>query len=481
MQFEEFDKKIMEAADHHHPAYDEQAWAKMHKLLDKHLPEKEKKRRRFIWLFFAGFLLAGTGIFITVNSLILKEHKPITAASAITRPENRTAPDKPVDVETKTKPVETDVAAASHAAAAPQQGTAEPGILPTDKPSAVNLKEQGLTKLQTSAAPVNTKTVQPTTAGNKVITSFTQRKVAGKNKKPGQQLTTPKIVSTAEPLNDFVATTIPSSDKQPDAAPAGIQSKTTVIPPATPGDHTDTVTVLAAVQPAKGSDSAVQENKSVAAVNKKATSKKKSQFFLTLSAGPDASFTPSGKPGRIIPVTGAGIGYNYKGRVSIRAGFYNANKVYTAAPDAYNPPPNFYNYYPYLQKVDASCRVYEIPVSVGYHFGQSEKQGWFVSASLSSYIMKRETYNYYYKTSAWGALQNRVSNYRNKNEHIFTVLGFSGGYQRKITDRISLIAEPYLRIPATGVGYGKVKLNSTGILFSLAVQPAAFVPRKQKR
>ena len=42
-------KKIKEAAENHHPAYDEQAWAKMNKLLDKHMPEKEERRRRFAW------------------------------------------------------------------------------------------------------------------------------------------------------------------------------------------------------------------------------------------------------------------------------------------------------------------------------------------------------------------------------------------------------------------------------------------------
>ena len=46
MQSEEFDKKIKEAADHHHPAYDEKAWMKMEKLLDTHLPQKKDDRRR---------------------------------------------------------------------------------------------------------------------------------------------------------------------------------------------------------------------------------------------------------------------------------------------------------------------------------------------------------------------------------------------------------------------------------------------------
>ncbi len=176
-----------------------------------------------------------------------------------------------------------------------------------------------------------------------------------------------------------------------------------------------------------------------------------------------------------------GIGYIYRERLSIRAGFYNAAKVYTANPDAYKAPANFYTYYPYLVKVDADCRVYEIPVSIGYHFGTRKNHSWFVSGTLSSYLMKRETYNYSYKTSAWGTVQQREWTLNNQNQHLFSVLGLSGGYQRKITDRISFIAEPYLRLPFQGVGYGKVKLNSAGMLFSLAIQPAAFIPRKQKK
>ena len=51
MQSEDFDKKIKEAAEHHHPAYDEKAWDKMEKKLDKHMPtEKDDRRRVFFFL-----------------------------------------------------------------------------------------------------------------------------------------------------------------------------------------------------------------------------------------------------------------------------------------------------------------------------------------------------------------------------------------------------------------------------------------------
>jgi hypothetical protein len=33
------------------------------------------------------------------------------------------------------------------------------------------------------------------------------------------------------------------------------------------------------------------------------------------------------------------------------------------------------------------------------------------------------------------------------------------------------MAEPYIKLPLTGVGYGKVKLNSGGVLFSIGVNP----------
>ena len=47
MQSDFFDNKVKEAADHHHPAYDEQAWGRMEKMLDEHLPREKKKRRGF--------------------------------------------------------------------------------------------------------------------------------------------------------------------------------------------------------------------------------------------------------------------------------------------------------------------------------------------------------------------------------------------------------------------------------------------------
>ncbi|MEI9808878.1 MAG: hypothetical protein WDO16_13995 [Bacteroidota bacterium] len=59
MQSEDFDSKVRQAAEQHHPNYDEKAWSKMETLLDKHLPPKKDRRRRIIFFLFTFLLLVG--------------------------------------------------------------------------------------------------------------------------------------------------------------------------------------------------------------------------------------------------------------------------------------------------------------------------------------------------------------------------------------------------------------------------------------
>ncbi len=482
MQFEDFDKKIKEAADNHHPAYDEQAWAKMNKLLDKHMPEKEERRRRFAWLFFLLFLVGGAGIFYGVQSLVTKETTSKTVKGSDTEVTIRDGAEMKDELKKKNM-VGTPVDTKSEDVAGADQPVISTGNQVKTKPAAddlVPVESKGnkpgdvLNRSTTAVAPKN-KAAKRTAPGDRqgVVnrTPDFQSGVAKKKRKTTDTPITNAAINTdrRDILKDNAAIpdkSIPVPDSKT-ITPDAVISVTPVT-----GKKDDTAAVVSNLKTKEDAD--LQRKK-------KAATKKKSRFYLTLSAGPDASFTNDGKPGRIVPVTGAGLGYTFRERISVRAGFYNAAKVYTASPDAYHAPANFYNYYPYLVKVDANCRIYEIPVSLGYHFGARKNHSWFASATLSSYLMKRETYNYSYKTSAWGSVQQRAWTFNNRNQHLFSVLGISGGYQRKITERISFIAEPYLRMPMNGVGYGKVKLNSAGVLFSIAIQPAAFIPHKQKK
>ena len=64
MSIDNLDKKIQEAADQFEPAYNENAWDKMEKLLNEHMPQKKERNRKLFWIIFLLSLVAGSVIFL---------------------------------------------------------------------------------------------------------------------------------------------------------------------------------------------------------------------------------------------------------------------------------------------------------------------------------------------------------------------------------------------------------------------------------
>ena len=192
-------------------------------------------------------------------------------------------------------------------------------------------------------------------------------------------------------------------------------------------------------------------------------------FGIGLSAGPDVSAVRLNNTGKITVTYGAQLSYAFTHRFTLHTGFYVAKKIYSADKDDYHVPAgSVWNYD--LENVDANCKVYEIPVTISYDFGKAKNHSWFAAAGLSSYLMKRESYVYYYKNSSGNTWHN-PGTVNNKNKHYFSVLDISAGYKYSIDKRFSLIAEPYVKLPLTGIGEGKINLNSAGVLFTVSVKP----------
>ncbi len=463
MQSEEFDKKIKEAADHHHPAYDEKAWMKMEKLLDTHLPQQKDDRRRLIFFLFL-FLIIGGGVTlffiagkgrqkddsVIANNLqpVQQPDKAISGNDTSGKQESR---DAVIDNNVSAGSNETDNTITQPGNSIPASGSSIP---------AKNLIDN--TKKQNRS---NT---------DKVIKS---------NKNAPAYLT--KVNTPVPEAGDKTK----NVKVQPDADPFKLNNKNSSaeISPAVSSNETKNKEVHPGVNnnPAPGVNQPVKKEEPAA--NQMLTEKlvkiknKKSSFFsLNFSAGPDISFAGSGKPGRAKLLAGAGLGYTFKDRFTIRTGFYASRKIYSAAESEYHAPAIFYVYYPYLEKVEADCKVYEIPLFFSYNFNKSARQNWLVSAGLSSYIMKKETYNYFYKTAPSGPTVTREWSPSDKNKHYFSVLTLSGGYQRNLSKSVSLMIEPYFKVPLSGIGYGKVKLNSSGVLFTIGIKPLELIKKSKK-
>lgn len=464
------DDIIRRAAENHHPAYNDKAWEKMELQLDKHLPQKKDRRKLIFFLLF--FLLLGGGILFTMNKF--GNNKNITAEkngvnTTLEKPASANESEKNMVAVDKTPEAENTVA--NPADAVRDNSGINNTVITTDRDQLQDENKNMTEKLYSSKSLVSAGKAKTKTsitnpdlfADQEDGSDLTAQKKSINGKTSGKQRVTIKAPA-AEEANDDKSKT-QATDIQTDNTEPNSADKTAI-------GKTNTTVV-------KEKEDADKNRKDIAGKTEdkpSSTSDKKkkknnfgSNFGLTFSVGPDISFVKLNNTGKTTLTYGAGLSYSFAKRLTARAGFYVSKKVYEAAPDQYHTPGGNY---PYLTGVNADCRVYEIPVSLSYSFGQRGKHNWFGSAGLSSFIMKKEDYTYNYKNPA-GQTYSYYQELKNKNKHYFAVLDLSAGYQYQLSNRLSVQAEPYLKLPLAGVGQGKIKLSSAGILFTVTLKPFA--------
>jgi hypothetical protein len=457
MSFDLFDKKIKEAADNHHPAYDEKAWDKMEDLLDKHMPQK-KDRRRFIFFLLLFLLLGGGSAYLLID-------KPWKTNNTIATTEKKADQNisNPV-IENKS-----------------QQTVSQPNITATDN----NNNEQVSNKNDKSSLTQNiisqpkTLTTSEQEIDIKIKKPRVERSIVKNNDRSKQTESSKSITVTPNNKNNsYITITSSKNDQSSTVLNNNVvtnNDNTPVKPvidnPSNKNEENKIVPDKAVVNNNVADVSKKDEVDKNEQQAKKKTGKNKTNgfFAFSLSGGPDVSKAGSSDLSKVDWSYGAGISYTLK-KFTLRSGFYIAQKIYSAdAKDyklEYTLPPNIK-----LLNVDANCKVYEIPLSLAYNFASGKNSNWYASLGFSSYLMKSEKYQNWYKNTTTNTTYPRSFQYSSKNNHYFSVLDLSAGYTYKINKTFSLSAEPYLKLPLQGIGEGKVHLNSAGVLFSLGIKP----------
>ncbi|HUR67206.1 MAG TPA: hypothetical protein VMZ03_12725 [Chitinophagaceae bacterium] len=467
MLSEEFDKKIRDAAEGHHPAYDEKAWGGMKQLLDKHMPEEKEDRRRFFFFLLFFLLLGGSAWYIIAQSSRRKEKETAIAVQ----------PDPRVSSPSTSVDRQADYKVTISSPVTKEKNIAVDADL-SDQPVTTNRENQSAPL----AAKPFSKPVLVTTGPIKQVS----KTIVPGAKHKGQSATMPP---SADDQDKKIRTSVPVVDVPQPLVSADNKTNGDMNKSNKTNSTTSTQKISEAGQPVaiskkedlKSTDKKAEDIKSngTEVVKKdKKKSKKNNFFFFSISGGPDASFTGGDKIGKAKLLGGVGLGYTIRNKFTLRTGLYVARKIYTSSPEEYHAPNAFYAYYPNMQKIEADCKVFEIPLSISYNFKRTDKQNFFAGAGLSTYLMKRETYDYYYKYYPTSPTVNKVHTSYNENNHFLSVLSLSAGYQRTISKRISITAEPYFKLPLKGVGFGKVKLNSGGVLFTISVKPFRQAERK---
>jgi hypothetical protein len=174
------------------------------------------------------------------------------------------------------------------------------------------------------------------------------------------------------------------------------------------------------------------------------------------------------RPGSTIGLTAE---YEVLHNWHLGTGLLFSRRNYTARGMDYHVPMDYYrqNNIKAVDFVKGTMNMLEIPLTLRYDFSVTGNTIFFASAGVSSYILGKENCNYYY--DFFGREVCRSFKYSNTPNGLFTTANISLGVETGISNSLSLMVAPYMKLPTNDIGFGKVRMNSVGINFALHYSP----------
>ncbi|MBS1752866.1 MAG: outer membrane beta-barrel protein [Bacteroidetes bacterium] len=445
--FNDIEQAIKAAAEAHEPAFDEQAWKKMEALLDN---DKDRKRPFAFWLWWLLplLLVSGTLSYFAFKSPA-KYNEPQKTSE---QKKSAKMPNAVVqDMHAETGSIKSSTAGNTNTSndtslVEKQNINNQPNNLPNNKNIIISKQEPS--KANTGTAEQESENLFTKNSNNK--------KTKGKMKVGIVAPAAANVNETTEPGDNSAKA---DADKKMATDTKDDNKKTEEL-------------VVINMDTAKMTEKKLQEIAD--SVVKKIKDDKKTKdkivrLYVIAFGGAENSGAKLFSSGKITGRYGLEAGYRLNKKLSVQAGFYVSNKKYIATGSDYKTKPGTYWNTVDIKSIDAACRIYEIPLSVIYDFASGKKLKYFASAGLSSYIMKKEDYKFYY--DHYGSMRQTDVKYTG-NKNLFSVLRVSAGVEKKLSKNFSIIAAPGISIPLAGVGEGEVKLYSADIMIGIKFTPS---------
>lgn len=434
-QFDHIEQQMKAASQNWEPPFDEGAWERMEKMLEG---EGDRKRPFAWWIWLLPlFLLLGSGAYF-----MLKDDKAGKDEIAGTKniPADNTASGKTIPSDNTNAPKEITPAGENSIS---QTGT-------TDTKNDISIyKKQGIVKTTVWSPATNADITNNSDADGKKIRGDEKGKV--RMSVTGSATTDEGEIKTGDQPeekyskqnNETVTVATNENGKKPDSVATPIVNK-------------------------KASDDQPVQAKKDQTKKEEKKNKQPSKFYFSIAGGIEGNGVDFPGTDKFSGRAGFLAGYHLTKKLSVQTGFFAGSKKYVAGKNDYKAKEGSYWSTVDITRVDANCRVFEIPLALRYDFNPSGKWNTFAGAGLSSYIMDKEDYEYEY--TRFGYPYQAKANYTG-NQHFFSVVRISGGVERKLSDQFSFGINPGLAIPLAGVGDGQVKLFSTEVLLSLKYRP----------
>lgn len=421
--FNYIEHKIRDAAKKNEIVFEEESWVKMEALLDK-----DKRRRPFLWLWILipALLAGGYGIYFTSKKTSSFKNNIYAKTQSINTQKN--------DAEPLTK------------------------ILPS-VPATTAMMPTAIIKYQNVFSQHDSIQYRKNIYITQEKPLITKKGLALQGQKEGENNYSKRILSTSQEKYN-ITITAPSAEEEQENTLADKDIKQKKDSIKIKNNPTKLITV-------KNADTTVVSSNNN--IFKKRNQYQKG-FYLLPSVGADVgavkAFAFKNTPVSI--KYGIGIGYRINKKLSVQTGLYSSRKKYIAGPDDYHVKAGSYWSMVKVINVNANCLVYEIPLSIRYDILRRKKMTYYTAAGISSYIMKREDYTYFYTRYNMSYL--KAATYTG-NKKLFSVVTLSAGAEKKINNKIAFVVESSFSIPVSGAGDGEVKLFSTAIQLGIKYAP----------
>lgn len=446
-------------------------WDKFLPQLDEALPQKEKKRRRFLlfWLLL-GLTVGGAGTYIALkpsgNTQLANTPATNNPTVVATQPTNELSKEATGAQQQPLKAATKNTGSAKNGATDISTGT---DVLPNTKNNSKSAVPEG------DFINKNVKTITVKTA-----TSLPQKKkTTGTTYQLSSIKNNPEVIGNATQKNEAAVLTNPnkadtntivpvSSNVHPQGHSNNSNTATAPLTTMATDTNNNTSTKTLPVIPATVTDS----SKTVTTTKKvPAKPKEKNTFSLTITSGIDWStvkYDYTQPMGINIGLIG---GYHLSKRWSLHTGLIYTHKKYETKGQYFSPKDNnlwFANIK--MMHVDGYCNMWEWPVYARYVLNPVKKRPVFISAGISSYRMNKENYNYTYTYNTGTTLYYKNAVKTEKDIYMASILHLSAGTSFKAGKKLSILAEPYAKLPLRKMGYGSLMLSSFGVNFSLQLK-----------
>jgi hypothetical protein len=197
------------------------------------------------------------------------------------------------------------------------------------------------------------------------------------------------------------------------------------------------------------------------------TDLKQYKFSIGLSYAPDLTSAGFFNQQQLAQSFGIQLYYQLTKKWILQTGINYVKKKYEAEPDNYQPYENYWDkkthgYVP--DDIFGNCSVIDVPVNITYQWSTSGKFSFLTTAGFSNYFLLDEEYfyefnNYPNSSYGWNTTEN--------SKFIGGIINASFGLSIKVNERTNVQLEPYLKIPVKNIGYGNLRLFSTGSFFTI--------------